>query len=332
MKSFFKLFGIIALVSVIGFSIVGCGDLSGDGDNKSGDGSTPPSSGGGSPPVTKITIKNDTSVDLNYLWIKPSTSTNWGDRTFLSISSGQSKEYTLRQSLSANSVYDIQLSTDYYATSGSVFIRYNVLLSNGATIIFTNGNLDSGNNFPQITIRNRSGVSLGSLQLKPSSATDWGTDFGSVSNNSEVTITIPIPLTNYSVFDIKMTSSDTNGSGIYSRSNVSISDGMTITFYSTDRDRDNLYPVIVIQNDTSIDLNYLWIKPPTSTNWGDRTFLSISSGQSKAIRLPNPLSTQSVYDIRLSTDYYASGSVFMRNNVSVADGFTVTFTNSDLQP
>ena len=145
MKSLLKWFGIIALVAVIGFSMLAC-DQEND-ENTGGNGSTNGGSGVGEV-ERKITIKNDTSVDLGYLWIKPSTSTDWGSSilsgwSWEAITSGQSREITLSQSLSAHNNFDIQLSTSYdpNGTSGSRFIRYNVPVSDGFTVIFTNSNL-----------------------------------------------------------------------------------------------------------------------------------------------------------------------------------------------
>ncbi|MCL2252408.1 MAG: hypothetical protein FWC12_10925 [Treponema sp.] len=342
MKKIGKLFGIITAFALIMCLIVGCDFPTNDNDTNGTGGN----GGGGGSIDRKITIKNDTSIDLGYLWIKPSSSTSWGSAIlsgwyYETITSGQSQQITLPQSLLEYINFDIQLSTSSGATStsGSRFLRYNVPLSNGTTVSFTNSNLDNKSNLPQITIKNRSGVSLSNIQLKPSSATDWGISFGSVSNNSSQTITIPMPLTNFSVFDIQMTSTDSIGSGTYSKSNVSISNGMTIIIYSTDRNTSNLYPVIIIQNDTSINLGYLWIKPSSSTSWGSAIlsgwyYETISTGDSYAIRLSDTLSTNSVYDFQLSTNSGATsttGSRFFRNNVTITDGFTITFTNSNLQ-
>ena len=76
MKNLFKSLGIIVFVAIIGFSISACklGDST-DSDNSGSGGGGSGSSGSLD---RKITIQNNTSVDLYFCWIKPSTSTDWG--------------------------------------------------------------------------------------------------------------------------------------------------------------------------------------------------------------------------------------------------------------
>ena len=87
-----------------------------------------------------ITIKNNTGYKLDYSYIKPSTSTNWGSDLGPSWADGESKSITLSQSLSAQSVYDIRLRQG--SSSGYMFIKYGVTVSNGMTITFTTSDLN----------------------------------------------------------------------------------------------------------------------------------------------------------------------------------------------
>jgi len=197
------------------------------------------------------------------------------------------------------------------------------------TITFTTSDLNDGSNLPTITIKNRSGKTFDSFYVKPSSSSDWGTSFGSTSNNNDRTITIPIPPSNYTVFDIQMKSS--NPTNTYTRSNVTVSNGMVLTFTSADADNPTIeLPVIVIQNNTGYALSYSWIKPSTSTDWGSDIGPIWQDGESKTVTLSQHLSTQNVYDIRLSQSSYG-GFMFTKYNVSVSEGMIVTFTTSDLE-
>jgi len=75
---------------------------------------------------------------------------------------------------------------------------------------------------------------------------------------------------------------------------------MTLIFTSADADNPTIeLPVIVIENKTGYTLNYSWIKPSTSTNWGSDIGPSWNDGELHTVTLSQRLSTQNVYDIRL---------------------------------
>jgi len=127
-----KMFVFGLLVVMLALALIGCDFLSGEntnGDNTNGN------SGGSTNPT--ITIKNNTGYNIFGVFIKPSTSTNWGSdlwgNMFSSLRNGESHTFTLSQSLSANNVYDILLSEKYYSALGEIpnggganFIKYNL--------------------------------------------------------------------------------------------------------------------------------------------------------------------------------------------------------------
>jgi hypothetical protein len=325
MKNFIKWLGIIALVAVIGFSLIGCLPVSEDGDDNGDDNNGGNNNGGGSITYPTITIKNNTGYYISYLYIKPSTSSDWGSSTYAWLSDGESKTVSLSQSLSANRVYDIRLNST--SGNGFNFIKTNVTVSNGMTVTFTLNDYEDGSSFPKITVYNRSGVSFNSVHVKPSVSSEWGASLGSISNNNDRTVTIPIPPSSYTVFDIQMRSS--NPTNTYTRSNITVSDGMTFIFTSADRDNPSIeLPVIVIQNSTGYSITYLYIKPATSSDWGSSSYIWLSDGESRTVTLPQSLYTNSVYDIRL---YSSSGRGynFIKTNVTVSEGMILTFTTSD---
>jgi len=335
MKNFFKariapLMGIIALVVVIGFSMAAC-DFGGNDDpdsNVNGGNGSNGGGGGGTTTNPKITIRNNTGFSIGSILIKPSNSTDWGSNLwgYSYLSDGGSREFTLSKPLSTNSVYDIRLRQ---SSSGYIFIKYRVTISNGMTLAFSASDLNDESNLPTITILNRVGVSLNDCYIKPSTSSDWGRNFSSISNNSSQSVTIPIPPSSYTTFDIK--TSSTNPNNTYTKTNVSISNGLVVIYTRADADNPLTgAPVIVIQNNTGFSIGSILIKPSTSSDWGSNLwgYSYLSDGALRTFDLSLPMSSQ--YDIRLRQSS-SSGYIFSKNNVTVSDGMIITFTGSDLE-
>jgi len=280
-----------------------------------------------------ITIKNSTGYTISGIYIKRSTETQtWGYNLYeyRSLSDGSSREYTLSQPLTNQSVCDIRLSQNSNG-EGYNFRKYGVTISNGMTLTFTTSDLNDGSVQPKITIKNRSGKNFNSFYIKPTVISDWGTSFGSITNNDERSVTILIPPTNYTVFDIQMRSS--NPTNTYTRSNVTVSNDLVFTYTSADADNPTIeLPVIVIQNNTGYTISGIYIKPSTSTSWGNNLYeyRSLPDGSSRAYSLSQHLSSESVYDIRLTQNSNASGLNFTKYNFTVSEGIIVTFSTSDL--
>jgi len=325
MKKTIKGFGIIVLLMLIGISLTGCGDLSGnDKTDKKGNISNTDKNDNNNDSNTStnrtITIKNNTGYSLgSSLYIKLSTSSDWGSSVGIWLNNGESKAFTLPARISNNGIYDLR----YYSSSG-YYTKYYITINNGMTLTFTSSDYDDGSKNPKITIKNLSGVSFG-CYVKPSSASDWGVMLESVSNNSSKTITLPFLLTNFSVFDIQMRSSSPNNT--YTKNNVTVSNGMTVTYTPNDSDNPNIIsPVIIIQNNTGYSLgSSLYIKLSTSSDWGSSVGIWLDNGESKAFTLPARISNNGIYDLR----YYSSSGYFTKKNVSLSYGMTVTFTYSD---
>jgi len=336
MRNFIKFFGITAIVVVIGLLIASCDSIFSPGTDESGNGENTGGSGkgGGSEINPTITIKNNTGYGVSRVYIKPSTSVSWGSNLGYSISSdyianGSSRTFTLSQPLSVNSEYDFRLQS---TTGGNLFGKYKVTVSNNATITFTSSDLNDESNLPSITIQNRTGVSFSAIHIKPSVSSDWGTSFGTLSNNSNQNVTIPIPPSSYTTFDIQMRS--TNPANTYTRNNVTVSNGLILTYTSEDSDNSLIgNPIIVFLNNTGFGVSRVYIKPSTSVSWGLNLGYSISSdyianGSSRTFTLSQSLSANSEYDFRLES---TTGSYsFRKYMVTVSDGMIITFTTNDL--
>ena len=338
--AFLKLVSMAAITAVISmFFLIGCAEDPGaaDGGTSSGissDSGGGTSSGGNNNPsvIPKIKIVNSTGYTISDIRIKPSISTDWGSNLYgyNSLSDGELREFTLSHPLSTHSEYDIRLQQG----SGSninIFTKYKVTASNGMTITFNANDLTDESNFPSITIQNRTGVGFNSIYVKPSSAPDtaWGKDYGSLSNNSDKSVSIPIPPSSYTEFDVQVRSS--NPTATYTK-RVTISNGMILTYTRTDSDSPLTgSPVVVIQNSTGYTISDIRIKPSISTDWGNNLYgyNSLSDGESRTFTLSQDLSANSV-DIRLQQGSGANINIFTKYNFTVSDGMIITFSTSDL--
>jgi plastocyanin len=295
-----------------------------------------------------IVFENNTGYNMPYVYIKQTNSTNWGSGTSISVPAGDSRAFTRSQGFSIGNEYDILLSTAYSidyvfnANQYYTFIKYKVTVSESMTLAFDSRDLNNGSDLPSITIQNRTGNSLNSIRIRPSSIpstdTAWGKDYGSLSNNSGNSYSIPIPLSNYTVFDIQV-KSFSNPTATYTKRNVTISNGDTITYTNADSDSPLIgSPVIVIQNSTGYDMSYIYIKQTNSTDWGNYgTSLSVPAGQSRTFTRPQDFSIGNTYDILLSTSYSSdyvfnvNYNTFIKYNVTISNnGMIVTLTGSDL--
>ncbi|MDR2732168.1 MAG: hypothetical protein LBB36_03010, partial [Fibromonadaceae bacterium] len=275
-----------------------------------------------------IVIENNTGYTISGIYIKPSASTDWGSDLlpFSSLSDGKSRTFTLSESLASDNV-DIQLSTGS-GSSANIFAKYKFTVSDGMIVTFTSSDLTDGSNLPSITIQNRSGVNFNAIYVKPSTSEDWGQNYSSLNNNSDKSISIPIPSSSYTIFDIQMRSS--NPTNTYTKQ-VTVTNGMVLTYTSADSDNSLTgSPVIVIENNTGYSISYIYIRSSGETSWGSSLSGSLSDGQSRAYTLSQSLSGS--IDIRLGTSSsITSGNQFIKSNVSVSEGMTLNFTSSDLE-
>jgi len=244
----------------------------------------------------------------------------------------KSRTFAIPQLLLAQGGHDVRLSQQSNGT-GHNFRRYGLTLTSGMTLTFTTADFVAGTSHHQsITIQNRSGVNFASVHIKPSASPEWDTNsFGTLSNNSNMSASVPIPPSNFSVFDIQARS--VNPANTYTINNVTVSDGTTVLFTSANADNPPMgFPVIVIQNNTGYGINGIWIRTSTSTDWGSNLWgwQSLTAGQSRTFTLPQLLTAQSLYDIRLSQQSNGTGHNFIRSNITMTEGIVVTLTVSDL--
>jgi len=333
---------IIAVTAFAVFIMLGLGSCASDKDTDENNGGNSNGNGGTTPTNRTITIKNNTGYTIGYgygkgLWIKPSNSLDWGSAIgFDELSNGESRAYTLPARMTNNGIYDIRFRNGIYGNDGEYFTKHYVTVSNGMTLTFTQSDYNDGSQYPRITFKNLSGVDF-DCYLKSSSTSDW-VRLGYVGNNSSTTITLPILLENFNVFDIQMRSSSPTNT--YTKNNVTVSNGMALTYFPTDSDNSSIIvPVIVIKNNTGYTIGYgygkgLWIKPSNSLDWGSAIgFDELSNGESRAYTLPARITNNGIYDIRFLNGIYGinDSKYFTKYNVSLSFGMTLTFSSSDLE-
>jgi len=99
----------------------------------------------------------------------------------------------------------------------------------------SNGNSNGGTTPTNrtITINNNTGYFIDDLWIKPSSLVDWGdSDYFYLFNGESTTYTLPANVVNNGIYDIRIRIP--SGDGYFTKYNVSLSFGMTLTFSSSD--------------------------------------------------------------------------------------------------
>jgi hypothetical protein len=334
MKSVMKWFGIIVFVMAIEFSMAACDTGNNDDGDGNGNGNGGGNNGGGGSGIKPtITIKNSTGYFISHIYAKPSTEAKrWKedltDGWSVNFDDGKSQTFDVPQSLLGQ--IDIRLNGGGYD-----FIKYSITVSNKMTITFTTSDVNNMSSLPKITIQNRSGKNFDSVfivpsALQPSAPADWGESFGSISNNYDKSdINILIPPTNYTVFDIQARS--TNPTNTYTKTNITISNNMTILFTPLDRVNSTIEdPVIVVQNNTGYYVWHIWTRQSDSETWGEDLTggwsINLDDGNSQTFSVPRTLGNR--IDIKLNhNDSYN----FIKSGITVSDGLFLTFTADDLE-
>jgi len=178
----------------------------------------------------KFSIRNLTGYSLT-CYVKPSSASDWGI-SLGSVSNDSSLTITLPFSSSHFNVFDIQMRS---SNPTNTYTKNNITISNGMEVIYKPNDSDNSSIItPVIIIENNTGYSIYNLSMKLSSTASWGStiSYSTISNGSASAITLPASIPNNSTYDVRFNSSG----GFYSKSNISISFGMTLTFTSNDKE------------------------------------------------------------------------------------------------
>jgi hypothetical protein len=89
-------------------------------------------------------------------------------------------------------------------------------------------------------------------------------------------------------------------------------------------------PVIIIVNNTGVEVNAVSICKSGTTSWTRYTFTDnkiIGNGQTYSLQLQNPINTVNQYDVIIKTP---TGKTYRKNNVKVSANIRIEFTASDI--
>jgi hypothetical protein len=237
------------------------------GGDKPGDGQPPDSGqppGGEQPPgggSATIVLENNSGVDIWYVYISPTSDTMWGDDDLGTdiIPNGSTYtfevpagNYDLKAEDSSHNQVDLQwgigVSGTYYWT-----------ISGG-------GGQPPGGGTSTIVLENNSGVDIWYVYISPTSDTTWGDDdlgVDIVPNGS--TYTFQVAAGNY---DLR--ADDASQNEVDVQWDVSVSG----TYYWTISGGGGQPPgggtsTIVLENNSGVDIWYVYISPTSDTTWGD---------------------------------------------------------------
>jgi len=299
----------------------------GTSSNSNSGGGTSSNGGGGNNVNTTITIVNNTSFSVTEVYVKPSTSNKWSaDRETSTLANGTPKPYTIPAPYSATNEYDILLKN----SSANQFRKYKVKITDGMTITFTADDLDNGSTLPTIYLRNRTGIAVSTVRIKPSgTADDWTIYEITINSNNTgdgYKLDMAIPLTSYSKYDFQFVSG--NPINTFSKNNVDIVNGTFVTFGRTEAATPiGGDQILVIENNTGARATEVYVRPAGSEDWGTDLFTGnqydFENKESQVINLPRTLTGQ-IYDIRLRSNAY-----YVQKNVPFTDGMLVNFVPGD---
>jgi len=176
----------------------------------------------------KITIRNRSGVYLS-CFIKPSSGSDWGVNLG-TVNNNSESSITLPFLLTNFNVFDIQMRS---SGPENIYTKINITVSNGMIVIYTPNDSDNSNIVtPVIIFQNDTGYSIWGCSIKPSASPNWVSVeyYSSINNGASRAYTLPASLPNNGIYDFQFTSSHGN----FTKNNVSMSYGMTLTFTSSD--------------------------------------------------------------------------------------------------
>ena len=223
--------------------------------------------------------------------------------------------------------FTVYVSVNDYNTSS--FIPYrkilpNVNFSNGSATVAWKDFLDS---VPDITIQNSTGDRFYWLLIKPASSSDWEAVRGNFFENRDTLFTLSIPPYISAIFDFIAVSANTINT--YTKSNVTISNGMNLMFTNADADNpvEPHFITVHINNDTNYDPIEYWSKPSNISNWNFGVVMQDTLLSTLSLSLSPQ--RERIWDFRLRDN--ESGLMFTKYNVYVSEGMKIIFTGSDLE-
>ncbi|MDR2111209.1 MAG: hypothetical protein LBP32_07860 [Spirochaetaceae bacterium] len=198
----------------------------------------------------------------------------------------------------------------------------------------------SGGRLPSIRITNNTGYTVYFVYVSQADSESWGDDMlgdDVLMNGDSVNITLSRPLSEVSVYDIKL--EDKEGD-TYTKWDVPVSAGGQIEFTLKDIDMGDIItsdtqnnrdmPAVLIVNNTGYTVYFVYVSQTARDKWGPD---QLSDSQVLRDRdtflcyLPYPLDVVNRYDIKLEDE---DGDTYTKMDVLIRANSRVVFTIADL--
>jgi len=257
------------------------------------------------PPAASVTVINQTGSTICYLYVSPSTSDEWGaDQlgTNNVIGAGQSFTLTVQPG-----TYDLRAED---CEGNALAEQYNVALGQFTWTVVAAPVTTTGT----LTIVNNTASTVCYVYISPSDSEEWGQD--QLGANNTVPSGGMFDITNIpaGIYDLKATDCD----------NVTLAQQYGVTLgdqdYTWTLSRNTAQLVIV--NDSSLDICYLYVSPSDAGDWGPDQLGEqiIAAGSQFTLRGITP----GTYDLRFEA---CSGEELEEYGVNISDVFTYTITD-----
>lgn len=265
--------------------------------------------GGGQAGGASLTVVNDSSTDLCYLYISPSTSDTWGADWLGSstIPAGGQQTFTLEAG-----TWDL-LARD--CSGGTLDEQYGIELSGDMTWTIYGG---AGTGSASLEVVNNGSTSVCYVYISPTTASEWGNDWlGSDTIPAGSSYVFYMDAGSYDLM-----ATDCSGNTLDSQMGVDISGSMTWTIGQGSSGGGGSGTLMLVNN-SGATVCYVYISPTTATEWGGDWLGSstVASGSSYTFSVPagsydlkaedcshNVLDTQFSIDISGSITWTIGGS------------------------
>jgi len=218
MKKAKRIFGVAALLAIIGFLVYSFTGCATGGASTTGN-------------LPSITIVNDTGYTVLWVGVSETTSDTWGQDRLASdevLSNGQSVIVQLSQQINRVNNYDIRLID----SDGDEYTKMNLTVSDNSEIVFTSDDLK----YPTIYILNNTGHTVYIVNISKTTDDTWGEDRLAsdqvLGNGQSVSVQLSDYIGNVNKYDIRLIDSDSNE---YIKGNVTVVAGIRIEFTVNDR-------------------------------------------------------------------------------------------------
>ncbi len=256
-------------------------------------------------PAASVTVVNQSSDIICFLYVSPSTSDEWG-----------------ADQLGANDIIDVGASFTVNVQPGTYDLRaedcdgnpvaeqYNVVLGQYTWTVTGSAAGTTGT----LTIINNTASTVCYVYISPSSSEEWGDDQLGTNNTIPPNGSFDITDIPFDTYDLKAT--DCDGVTLAEQYAVVLGDQDYTWTLSANTAQ------LVVVNNSSLDICYLYVSPANATDWGPDQLgeQTIPAGSQFTLTGVTP----GTYDLRFVA---CSGEELEEYGVQITDIFTYTVTD-----